>query len=540
VIRLHSGESEWVRGLGRGLSWAAMIALAAAFLRAVTRAGGLGEVHFRWPGRSMHRLRKAFSAIVAVYLPSLLILSTTIYDPSSRNFDSLGRVFFILSHLWIGFILARTLYHPEITSPGATRKPVVLRTASLCRLLVVIIPFALVVLAAIGYLNTSIVLSFVFTGTLAIASLGILLYALILRWFMIKERRLNAEKMLAERLARRELAKAADHTEEASDAAPVAADDIELDLDAIGGQIRQLLGSLILVGVVLSIWWYWSSALHLGGKSARFSVGEGITLLSLLESALIIWVGSIVVRNLPGLLELAGLRDSTMDSGTRHAVVTIIQYAATIIVAFIALQMVDLDWSKFGWIAAALSVGLGFGLQEVVANFVCGIILLFERPIRVGDVVVLDGVSGRVARIRMRATTITNWDREDLVVPNKQLITGSLINCTLGSPINRVMIPVGISYGSDVSAAIRILGEVAADNHHVLADPAPFTSFEEFGDSSLGLVLRCYLPDRDNRLRAITELHREINRRFKQANIEIPFPQRDLHIKSQPEDAATS
>ena len=112
-------------------------------------------------------------------------------------------------------------------------------------------------------------------------------------------------------------------------------------------------------------------------------------------------------------------------------------------------QTLGVDWSQFGWIAAALSVGLGFGLQEVVANFVCGIILLFERPVRVGDIVTVDGIDGVVSRIQIRATTITNWDRKEFVVPNKQFVTGTVLNWTLSNPMNRIVIVVGVAYGSD-------------------------------------------------------------------------------------------
>lgn len=533
VVTRYSGDSEWVRGMGRGLGWVALIVVVSEFLRAVTRIGGLGDVHFRWDDDRMHKLRKVFSSIIIVYVPALLVVGTTVFNKSSDHFDSLGRLCFIISHLWIAFLVIRAL-RSERLKPADQEADTIfigytwLRTSA--SWMVGAAPVAMALLAAIGYFNTALALSFVYMGTLGIGILGLLVYAFILRWFMIKERRLKAEKMIEERRARRMVT---DQVEDATDVPTIAPDDVELNLDDLGGQTRRLIFSLIFVGVVIGIWWFWSSALPLKTGMGSVTFGEGLTITDIVRAIMVVWVGGVVVKNLPGLMELAGLRDSSMDSGSRYALVTIVQYVATAIIAAMVFQIVDLDWSKFGWIAAALSVGLGFGLQEVVANFVCGIILLFERPIRIGDVVVVDGISGVVSRIRMRATTITNWDREDFVVPNKQFITGSLINCTLTSSINRVVVPVGVAYGSDIPTALRILGEVAEENPYVLDEPAPFTSFEQFGDSSLNLVLRCYLPDRDNRLRAITDLHAEINRRFKEAAIEIPFPQRDLHIRSQ-------
>jgi len=240
----------------------------------------------------------------------------------------------------------------------------------------------------------------------------------------------------------------------------------------------------------------------------------------------------VVVQNLPGLLELAVLRATTSDTGTRHAITTLSQYAVTAAGAALLFNVLQVDWAKFGWVAAALSVGLGFGLQEVVANFVCGLIVLFERPIRVGDVVTLEGIIGTVTKIQMRATTVTNWDRQDLVVPNKNLITGTILNWTLSASLNRIVIPVGVAYGSDTEKARQILLDVAADHPNVLDDPTPMASFEQFADSSLNLVLRAYLPDLDNRLRTITELHTEIDKRLAAGGIEIPFPQRDLHLRN--------
>jgi potassium efflux system protein len=247
---------------------------------------------------------------------------------------------------------------------------------------------------------------------------------------------------------------------------------------------------------------------------------------------LVVAVAIVAVRNLPGLLEFSVLRTSTIEAGTRNAIYTLCQYAV-IGLALVALSnILKLDWAKFGWMAAALSVGLGFGLQEVVANFVCGLIVLFERPIRVGDVVTIEGTTGTVTNINMRATTITNWDRQDFVVPNKNLITGTILNWTLSTSVNRVVIPVGVAYGTNTDQARQILLDVAAEHPKVLDDPKPLASFEQFADSSLSLALRAYLPNLDNRLGTITELHTEIMMRFAAAGIEIPFPQQDFHLRS--------
>lgn len=137
---------------------------------------------------------------------------------------------------------------------------------------------------------------------------------------------------------------------------------------------------------------------------------------------------------------------------------------------------------------AALTVGLGFGLQEIFANFVSGLILLFERPIRVGDIVTVDGTTGVVSRIQTRATTVTNWDRQDLIVPNKEFITGRLLNWTRSDHVNRIVINVGIAYGSDTELARRLIEEVLREHSEVLGDPPSIVTFEGFGESTLNLV----------------------------------------------------
>ncbi|MEW8015425.1 MAG: mechanosensitive ion channel domain-containing protein [Candidatus Sedimenticola endophacoides] len=166
------------------------------------------------------------------------------------------------------------------------------------------------------------------------------------------------------------------------------------------------------------------------------------------------------------------------------------------------------------------------------ANFISGIILLFERPIRVGDVVTIDNTTGKVSRIRIRATTIVNWDMQELLIPNKEFITGRVINWTLSDRVNRVVVSVGVAYGSDVVRAMALLLEAARENPNVLNEPEPIASFEGFGDNALNLLLRSYLGSLDNRLATITALHQAINDKFRAAGIDIAFPQRDLHLET--------
>jgi small-conductance mechanosensitive channel len=194
------------------------------------------------------------------------------------------------------------------------------------------------------------------------------------------------------------------------------------------------------------------------------------------------------------------------------------------------LATLGVQSSQLQWLVAALGVGIGFGLQEIVANFVSGLIILFERPVRVGDIVSVGGTDGVVTRIRIRATTIRNWDRQELLVPNKDLVTGRVLNWSLSDKMTRVVVVAGVAYESDVDAALELMREAAEEHPKVLDDPAPVLSFEGFGDNALTLILRAYLASIDDRVATITDLHKAINRKFAAAGIVIAFPQRDLHL----------
>jgi potassium efflux system protein len=237
-------------------------------------------------------------------------------------------------------------------------------------------------------------------------------------------------------------------------------------------------------------------------------------------------------RHIPALLELTLLQRLPLSRASRYAVTTLTQYIVAMVGLVISFKALGLQWSSIQWLVAALSVGLGFGLQEIVANFISGIILLFEQPIRVGDVVTVDGTSGTVSRIRIRATTIVSWERQELVIPNKTFITGQLINWTLSDTVTRVFISVGVSYESDTRKAMELMAEAAAEHPKILTEPPPRISFEGFGDNALTLKLnmRAFLNEVDARLQTITELHQAILDKLRAAGIEIAFPQRDLHL----------
>jgi potassium efflux system protein len=234
----------------------------------------------------------------------------------------------------------------------------------------------------------------------------------------------------------------------------------------------------------------------------------------------------------PGLLEVGVLQHLPLQAGERYAITTTARYLLIIVAFVLAAGAIGIGWSQVQWLVAAMTVGLGFGLQEIFANFVSGLIILFERPVRIGDIVTVGDVTGTVSRIRIRATTITDWDRKELVIPNKEFVTGQVINWSLSDQVLRLVVKVGIAYGSDTRLARQTLLDVARNNARVLAEPKPKAFFMAFGDSSLEFQLRVWLKDIDDWILACNELHLAIDDAFREAGIEIAFPQRDIHIRS--------
>jgi potassium efflux system protein len=230
------------------------------------------------------------------------------------------------------------------------------------------------------------------------------------------------------------------------------------------------------------------------------------------------------------LLEFVLLQRKDTTLGGRYTATTLFRYVIVAIGALLFFNIIGAQWSQIQWLAAALSVGIGFGLQEIVANFISGLIILFERPIRVGDTVTVGTTTGIVTRIQIRATTITNWDRQELLVPNKAFITQELLNWTLSDQVSRITIPVGIAYGSDVSKAMELLMEAAHEHDSVIESPEASVTFTSFDDNSLKLTLRAFVSSVDNRIGVITDLHQAINRKFNESGISIAFPQRDVHF----------
>ncbi len=227
-------------------------------------------------------------------------------------------------------------------------------------------------------------------------------------------------------------------------------------------------------------------------------------------------------------------RRTNLDSGARVAFSTLARYSITIIGVTAVFGLLGIGWEKIQWLAAALTFGLGFGLQEIVANFVSGLILLIERPVRVGDVVTIGNLMGKVNRIQIRATTITLWDRSEMIVPNKEFITSKLVNWTLSDSKRRIEIPLRIAYGADLELVKRTLVEIAGRHPDVLEDPEPHALLLDFGDDAIKLELR-FVVDFGKGLKTKDEVQMALDKAFRERGIEFALPQLKLSL---PEEGA--
>ena len=221
-----------------------------------------------------------------------------------------------------------------------------------------------------------------------------------------------------------------------------------------------------------------------------------------------------------------------IDQGMQYTLTRIIHYLVMIIGAVVAFQFIGIDLTGLAVIVGFLSVGIGFGLQNITSNFVAGLILLLERPIKVGDRIMVGNQEGDVVEINMRSTTIRTLNNVAVIVPNSEFVSSKLENWSYGDETVRVDVNVGVSYESDLETVIRSLREVAAEHPEVLKNPAPDVLHTGFGDSAWNMRLRIWLEDSQRHLEVHSEINCAIVRKFQQNGIEIPFPQRDLHVRS--------
>jgi len=535
--------TDFTRAIGEGLQSASKPLLFLQFFYRLFADEGIARKHFQWQQNTVRLLRKQIGWLRFVAVLTVFIINCTAASKVSMHSDNLGRLALIISMIAMSVFGVRLLNpdngllkdyinaHPEgwVTKLRYIWYPVV-----------ACIPVVIIGFAVAGYYLSALQLQEELIISLRLVFLMVIIHTMVIRWLTLVNRQLAIKNALQKR-------KTAVITEKhlAGSKDPVPPDDEQIiDIPKINAQTIKLLNVFIGFALVIGFWMIWKNILpafsflerivlwrHLAISDNQESY-QPVTLTNMMLAGLYLFITVVSVRNFSGVMELLVFRRLAIEAGGRYAVNQLAKYSL-LTIGFISIaNELGGSWSEVQWLVAALSVGLGFGLQEIFANMVSGIILLFERPMRVGDTVTIDGITGKVIRIQMRATTLIDMDQKDLIVPNKTFITSQLVNWTLSDPVTRVVIPVGIAYGSDVALAHKIMIDTVRSMPQVLAEPEPSALLIGFGENSLTFSIGIFVSELSNRMLAIHELHIRLEKAFRENNIEMPFPQRDIHIRS--------
>jgi potassium efflux system protein len=433
----------------------------------------------------------------------ILALATIHSQPIDAWKDSLGRMLFIgLMFLIAGVVAFASRPHRGPLVRLLASRGKWLRKLSLPILIALgAIPLGLVALAAVGYYDTAMQLAGRLEVTLWLA-LG-----------------LAVAFKLADRWLGRAWLRISDCRAEQSP-----------DIQRVADQSHRLLRGLVCLALVVGLAFAWSDifpalrsldqvTLPLLYRGADPVNSKPVTLLEFIEGCAIATMTFVAARNLPGLIEFLALRHLPLDAGLRYALVALARYSIAIVGLLAAGGLIGIGWPKLQWLVAAISFGLGFGLQEIFANFVSGLIVLMERPVRIGDTVTVGDMTGVVSRIQMRATTILDADRKELIVPNKEFITSRLVNWTLTDSILRLVIRIGLPYGTDPDEVQRLLLRVAAETPDALKYPPPKAVLVGFSEKTLDFELRVFVADVESLMPVRHRLNTAIEHAMRDAGI---------------------
>ncbi|CAI2485223.1 mechanosensitive channel MscK [Serratia plymuthica] len=523
--RAEIGLSDFLWALSQQL---ALFWLIFGFTYRTLAPGGVTERHFNFStGLCAHYRRQTLRLGLAL-LPLIFWSVLGEKAPLRLVEDVIGQVVVMLT-LALLAVLVFPLCRDGWREKGSHAVQLVIITA------IAATPLILLGLMFAGYFYTTLRLAGRWIDSLYLFFLWNIVYLTAIRGLSVAARRLAYRRALARRQS---LAKEGAEGGEPVEEAPLA-------LDQINQQSLRLTTMALFIIFACAFYGIWSDLVtvisyldsitlwHYTTTVAGGSVPQAVTLGNMMVAIAAVIVAYVMTRNLPGLLEVVVLSRLQLRQGASYAITTILTYLITTVGAVTALGSLGVSWDKLQWLAAGLTVGLGFGLQEIFANFVSGLIILFERPIRIGDTITIGTFSGSVSKIRIRATTITDFDRKEVIIPNKAFVTERLINWSLSDTITRVLIKVGVAYGSDLDKVKAVLLQAAHDNPRVMTDPEPQVFFLNFGASTLDHELRLYVRELRDRSYTVDELNRSIDRLCRENDINIAFNQLEVYLHNQ-------
>ena len=512
-----------------------------SFILAILRPNGILVCHFGFTKESAASLQDVTKRII---VSVVLLLNTSIFsnvmDTGLAN-DVLGEINTIVALLFCIVIIAPRFVRTEKSLNSSVTDQRDRTLLKIMRVLLQLVPVILIALVALGYYYTALNLITHIINT----------YIAWVVWSLVRHTIYRGVTVASRRLAYRRLQeKRQQKQQDLNDGSP--SDDVVviteqeegLALNEVRSQLLRFADLFIWTALFVIFYYVWSDLvtvvsylrdITLWQQTSTTEAGvvtETISLFNLIVALIIVVITYILVRNIQGILEVLIFSRVKLSQGTPYTITTLLTYIFVAVGGAWAFSTLGMSWSKLQWLFAALSVGLGFGMQEIFANFVSGIILLFERPIRVGDTVTINGVTGTVAKIRIRAITMIDPDRKEVIVPNKSFVTGQVINWALSNTVTRLVVSVGVAYGSDLDLVKRLLLQAAHEQPSVLKDPEPRALFLTFGASTLDHELRVYVGQVSERNDTLDALNRRVNELFAENNIDIAFNQLDIFIKN--------
>lgn len=509
-------------------NWAATPLFFLTAARIICRPGGLATQHFGWPEPLLFEMEKALTQLALALVPiGFVAVLMLFYSPIGMS-GTLGRVLLIalMASVMVFFLRVfgpRSTILQQLVAFNPESKLV--RRQYLWFLIALLVPALIFYLAFVGYAYTAGFLLGRLISTFLMVLVVTVLHQVFMRWLGLVQSRLPAM-----------LGKIHDNLD------PVPGQLETVDVEMLTSNSRTLINTAVGVTTIIALWSIWADvlpALSLMNEVALWSYNETVdnqltripvTLADLGLAILVATITVIATRTLPALLEIILIQLIRMPSGDRYTTLTLLRYIIVAVGFLSAANIIGGRWDQIQWLAAGLTVGIGFGLQEIVANFISGLIILFERPIRVGDKVTVGDTMGIVTKIRIRATTIQTWDRQELLVPNKEFITSRLLNWTLSDQTSRIQIKADVVHGTDPQQAMALMLEASAEHPTILKDPAAFVTMEGFSDNAILLNMRCYVGSFDDRLDASSSIYQKLNEKFKQAGIKIASERRSLQF----------
>ncbi|WP_017345576.1 miniconductance mechanosensitive channel MscM [Pantoea sp. A4] len=521
------------------LLWAFMISATFA------RSDGLFIVHFRWPQIRVARAMRYYSLTIGLIVP-LIMLLIAFANLEDRQFSAtLGRLCFILicGALSIVTVSLKRAGIPLYLDKEGNGDNIINR---ILWNIMIAIPLIAALASTLGYLATAQALLARLETSVGIWFLLLVIYHIIRRWMLIQRRRLafdRARQRRAEMLATRARGEEEKEPLSAGEGS-IENEEPVVDLDAISAQSLRLVRSILTLLALISVIALWSELHSAFGFLENIRLWDvsttvqgvdsiqPITLGSVLIAILVLFITAQLVRNMPALLELALLQHLDLRPGSGYAITTVTKYVLMVVGGLLSFSLLGIEWAKLQWLVAALTFGLGFGLQEIFANFISGLIILFEKPIRIGDTVTIRDLTGSITRINTRATTITDWDRKEIIVPNKAFITEQFVNWTLSDSVSRVVLTIPAPAHANSDEVTNLLLQAANRCSYVLDNPTPDVFLVDLQQGIQLFELRIYAAEMGHRMPLRHELHRLILQGFEAHGIEMPFPPFQMRMEN--------